>query len=55
MSGKTKSLRFALIAFLLAIVANLSAQTVKCTVIDNTGEPVIGASILEVGTNRGGN
>ena len=54
MSGKTKSLRFALIAFLLAVVANLSAQTVKCTVIDNTGEPVIGASILEVGTNRGG-
>lgn len=55
MSGKIKAFRFALLALLLAFVANVSAQTVKCTVTDNTGEPVIGASIVEDGTSMGGN
>ena len=54
MSGKIKAFRFALLALLLAFVANVSAQTVKCTVTDNTGEPVIGASIVEDGTSMGG-
>ena len=55
MSGKLKNLRFALVAATLTMSANGFAQTViKGTVTDNTGEPVIGASVLEQGTGSNG-
>jgi len=44
----------ALIAAFLMMVGSISAQTVKVTVTDETGEPVIGASVLEQGTQNGG-
>lgn len=31
------------------VVTSVSAQTVKGVVTDNTGEPIIGASVMEVG------
>lgn len=58
MSGNFKKLRFALVAASLTMSANGFAQTViKGTVTDNTGEPIIGASVIEDGTagNGGGN
>ena len=36
------------------MVGTISAQTVKVTVTDETGEPVIGASVLEQGSQNGG-
>jgi len=36
------------------MVGSVSAQTVKVTVTDETGEPVIGASVLEQGSQNGG-
>nr|WP_303110442.1 TonB-dependent receptor [uncultured Prevotella sp.] len=55
MSGKFKNLRFALVAATLTMSANSFAQTViKGNVTDNTGEPIIGASVIEQGTNTGG-
>ena len=55
MSGNLKNLRFALVAATLTMSANGFAQTViKGTVTDNTGEPVIGASVLEQGTSSNG-
>ena len=55
MSGKFKNLRFALVAATLTMSANGFAQTViKGNVTDNTGEPIIGASVIEQGTNTGG-
>ena len=55
MSGKLKNLRFALVAATLTMSANGFAQTViKGNVTDNTGEPVIGASVLEEGTGSNG-
>ena len=55
MSGKYKNLKFALVAASLVMSANGYAQTViKGTVTDNTGEPVIGASVLEQGTGSNG-
>ena len=56
MSGKLKNLRFALVAATLTMSANGFAQTViKGNVTDNTGEPIIGASVVEDGNaNNGG-
>lgn len=55
MSGNLKNLRFALVAASLAMSANGFAQTVvKGTVTDNTGEPIIGASVIEDGTASNG-
>ena len=56
MSGKFKNLRFALVAATLTMSANGFAQTViKGNVTDNTGEPIIGASVMEDGNaNNGG-
>lgn len=55
MSGKFGNLRFALVAATLTMSANGFAQTViKGNVTDNTGEPIIGASVIEQGTNSGG-
>ena len=56
MSGKFKNLRFALVVATLTMSANGFAQTViKGNVTDNTGEPIIGASVVEDGNaNNGG-
>ena len=55
MSGKYKNLRFALVAASLVMSTNGYAQTViKGNVTDNTGEPVIGASVIEDGTASNG-
>lgn len=57
MSGKSNKLRIALASGLLFTVTSMSAQTIKGTVTDNTGEPIIGASVMEMGVagNGGGN
>ena len=44
----------ALLAAFLFMVGSISAQTVKVTVTDETGEPIIGASVLEQGSQNGG-
>ena len=54
MSGNLKQIRIALVSIMLFFAASLSAQTVKGTVIDNTGEPVIGASVFEQGVQGNG-
>ena len=54
MSGKLNNLRFALVALLMAFVAQVSAQTIKGTVTDTSGEPVIGASVMEDGVPGNG-
>ena len=53
MSGKLKFFRLALLLALTMVVGNLSAQTIKGNVTDNTGEPIIGATIMETGTSNG--
>ncbi len=54
MSVKFKSMRIALTLTFLLIVGSLSAQTVQVNVKDATGEAVIGASVIEQGTQNGG-
>ena len=54
MSDNLKQIRIALVSIMLFFAASLSAQTVKGTVIDNTGEPVIGASVFEQGVQSNG-
>lgn len=52
MSEKIKNVRYALVAMLLFFCAAVQAQTVKGVVKDATGEPVIGATIAEKGTQN---
>lgn len=52
MSVKLKSMRSALLLTFLLFVGSLSAQTVTGTVIDATGEAVIGATVQEQGTQN---
>ncbi len=52
MSVKMKSMRIALTLAFLLIVGSLSAQNVTGTVKDATGEPVIGATVQEQGTQN---
>lgn len=54
MSVNLKSIRMALVLTFMLIVGSIQAQTVKVTVKDTNGEPVIGASVLEKGTRNGG-
>ena len=54
MSVKMKIMRIALTFAFLLIVGCLSAQTVQVNVKDATGEAVIGASVIEQGTQNGG-
>ena len=54
MSGNFKSIKMALLFAFLFVVGSITAQTVKVTVTDATGEPIIGASVLEKGTQNGG-
>ena len=53
MSGKLKKFRFALIAMFALLAGTVEAQTISGNVKDNTGEGVIGATIMEVGTTNG--
>lgn len=55
MLRKLMNLRTIFTMLLLAIVWSVSAQnvTIKGTVTDENGEPIIGASVLEKGTNAG--
>ena len=55
MSNNLKNMRTLLLILLAAISLNVSAQTITLTgnVKDKTGEPIIGASILEKGTTNG--
>ncbi len=54
MSGNSNKIKLALAGGLLFTVTSISAQTVKGTVTDNTGEPIIGASVMEVGVSGNG-
>ena len=53
MSEKTKNVRYALVALLLFFCAAVQAQKVSGNVKDPTGEPVIGATVMEQGTQNG--
>ena len=54
MSVNLKSIRTTLVLALLLIAGGVQAQTVKVNVKDSSGEPVIGASVIEKGTRNGG-
>ena len=56
MASKMKSMRYVLLFFAAMISLSVSAQnvTVKGTVKDNTGETVIGASVVEKGNTTNG-
>lgn len=53
MSGKLKTFRFALLMLLTMFVGTLQAQTISGNVKDGTGEDVIGATVMEAGTQNG--
>ena len=53
MSKNFKKLHFALTIAFALFATGISAQT-KVTVADPTGEPLIGASVIEKGTQNGG-
>ncbi len=48
-----KFFRLALLLAFTMMVGNITAQTIKGTVTDNTGEPIIGATVMETGTQNG--
>ena len=52
MQSKLKAFRMALTLMFCFIVGTISAQTVNGNVVDETGEPVIGATVLEKGTKN---
>ena len=55
MSGNLKSIKIALLFAFMFIVGSISAQqTVKVTVTEESGEPIIGASVMEQGSRNGG-
>ena len=53
MSGNFKIFRLALLFALAMLADNISAQTIKGTVTDTSGDPVIGATVMETGTQNG--
>ena len=53
MFGKLKFFRLALLLALAMIAGNISAQTIKGTVTDSSGETIIGATVMETGTQNG--
>ena len=53
MSGKLKIFRLALMLALIMFAGNITAQTIKGTVTDSSGEPIIGATVMETGTQNG--
>ena len=55
MSGYLNNIRMALLSlFLLVASGTLTAQTITGSVKDNTGEPVIGATVVEQGVTNNG-
>ena len=54
MSRYLKNIRMALIVALLCMVGQASAQTIKGTIVDKSGEPVIGAAVMEQGAGNNG-
>ena len=54
MSGNFNYMRTTLVSLLLLIAGTLSAQTIKGNVADNTGEPIIGATVMEQGISGNG-
>ena len=52
MQSKLRTFRMALVLMMSLIVGTISAQTVNGNVVDETGEPVIGATVLEKGTKN---
>ena len=52
MQGKLKTFRIALVLMLSLFVGTVSAQTVTGNVVDETGEAVIGATVMEKGTKN---
>ena len=52
MQGNLKTFRLALTLILTLIVGTVSAQTVNGNVVDETGEAVIGATVMEKGTKN---
>ena len=53
MSGKFKIFRMALMLLFAILASNISAQTIKGTVTEENGEPIIGATVVETGTQNG--
>ena len=55
MSGYLNNIRMALLSFFcLFLTGTISAQTINGSVKDNTGEPVIGATVIEQGISNSG-
>ena len=54
MSGNFNHMRTTLVSLLLLMASALSAQTIKGNVADNTGEPIIGATVMEQGVTGNG-
>ncbi|WP_278372830.1 SusC/RagA family TonB-linked outer membrane protein [Segatella bryantii] len=54
MSGNLNYVRIALVSSMLTVAGNVCAQTVKGNVKDNTGEPIIGATVIEDGASGNG-
>ena len=56
MSNQVKNMRTVMLMLFAALSFNLSAQTITVTgnVMDSTGEPVIGASVIEKGNTSNG-
>ena len=52
MQGNLKTFRLALMLILSLFVGTVSAQTVNGNVVDETGEAVIGATVMEKGTKN---
>jgi len=53
MFGKLKLSRYALIAMFAMMAGSVNAQSVSGNVKDSNGEPIIGATIMESGTQNG--
>ena len=53
MSGNLKFFRMALLLLFAVLAGNLSAQTITGNVTDESGEPIIGATVVETGTQNG--
>ena len=52
MQGNLKVFRIALMLVLSLFIGTVSAQTISGNVVDETGEPVIGATVMEKGTKN---
>ena len=53
MSGNFKIFRMALMFIFALVAGGMSAQNITGNVTDSSGEPIIGATILETGTSNG--